>query len=308
MAPDQIEFLIRNSPRKKVGVVSEINVYPVKSSAQVRLTRCAVGFGGLEHDRSFMVADPDTREFVTQRQNPKMALLTTMVREDGKLVLAHSGDEHVVTPLRGDSTGIATVWGEECSVVDQGDDAAAFISSLLGQNVRLVAPASDFARPTSEAFARGWDAGLADGFPFLLTSEASTTALNSKLGKGQATSRNFRPNIVVKDSEAWSEDQWSIFRIGSVVFQAVKPCSRCRMTAVDPVAGVANALDTMGTLHKYRKGKSLGVGPWGQGEVFFGQNLVAHNEGEIATGDAVEVILFENWDKIVGARADLKKE
>ncbi|MFO6485023.1 MOSC domain-containing protein [Escherichia coli] len=37
----------------------------------------------------------------------------------------------------------------------------------------------------------------------------------------------FRPNLVVSGASAWQEDSWKVIRIGDVVFDVVKPCSRC---------------------------------------------------------------------------------
>lgn len=308
MTPDQIEFMVQRCTRKKVGVVSEINIYPVKSTAQVRVSRSAVSEAGLLHDRGFMVTDAETGSFLSQRENSLMALIRSTIRDDGQLQLGYGEDTFVLSPQKGPETAEALLWEEKCSVVDQGDEVASWLSRALGQPVRLVTASSQFSRPTSDQFAAGFDAGFTDGFPFLLVTEASMAALNTKLTKGTVSSRNFRPNIVVSDCSAWAEDQWSVFRIGSVLFQAVKPCSRCKVTAVDPATGEANKFDTLSILNKFRKGRSLGVGPWGETQMFFGQNLVAHNEGHIQEGDAVEVLLFENWDKIVGARADLRAE
>ncbi|STM39705.1 putative 2Fe-2S iron-sulfur cluster binding protein [Escherichia coli] len=44
----------------------------------------------------------------------------------------------------------------------------------------------------------------------------------------------FRPNLVVSGASAWEEDRWKVIRIGDVVFDVVKPCSRCIFTTVSP--------------------------------------------------------------------------
>ena len=85
----------------------------------------------------------------------------------------------------------------------------------------------------------------------------------------------------------------------------MRPFIGCRVTAIDPSTGETNKFDTLMALDKHRKGRNLGVGPWGAGHYFFGQNVVAHNEGEIKVGDVVEVLTFETLDKMVGARPDL---
>ena len=37
---------------------------------------------------------------------------------------------------------------------------------------------------------------------------------------------NFRPNILMEGSPAFSEDDWEYIKIGEVVFRNAKPCDR----------------------------------------------------------------------------------
>ena len=63
----------------------------------------------------------------------------------------------------------------------------------------------------------------------------------------------------------------------------MKPCSRCILTTVDPKTGEFSQLkEPLNTLSSFRSD--------GSGEVYFGQNLVALNEGLIRAGDKVEVL------------------
>jgi len=310
MEADQIEFLMRRCQRKKVGEISEINIYPLKSAGQLRVPEAEVTAIGLKHDRGFMVMDQESKAWVSQRENPKMATIQATVDADGHLTLACPAHAKPLTvqPQRGNATAEATLWEEPVPAVDQGDAAAAWLTEALGQSVRLVCPAEGFKSETSAEFANGFEAGLSDGFPYHVISEASVEAVNGKISGDAVSTKNFRPNVVVKGCAAWAEDQWSIYRIGEVLFQNVKPCCRCRVTGVDPDTGEDSKFQTLTVLNKYRKGRSLGVGPWGAGQVFFGQNAVAHNPGTIRVGDVVEVLVFENWDPMVGARPDLAED
>ncbi|MCL7707815.1 MOSC domain-containing protein, partial [Enterobacter kobei] len=71
--------------------------------------------------------------------------------------------------------------------------------------------------------------GFADGFPYLLANEASLRDLQKRCPAG-VTMNQFRPNLVVTGVEAWAEDTWKVIRIGDVVFDVAKPCSRCVFT------------------------------------------------------------------------------
>jgi uncharacterized protein len=70
-----------------------------------------------------------------------------------------------------------------------------------------------------------------------------------------------------------------------VEFLVAKPCSRCIMTTIEPGSERFNAMkEPLATLSRYRRGED--------GEVYFGQNLVPLNEGEIRLGDRVEVLEY----------------
>jgi uncharacterized protein YcbX len=120
---------------------------------------------------------------------------------------------------------------------------------------------------------------FADGYPYLLVSEASLDVLNARLankGEPEKDMCRFRHNMVVKGVPAFDEDCWRIIRIGEVIFFVVKPCMRGTIDAagadVQPLAELA----------QFRRRKD--------DKVFFGQNLVAANSGLVRPGDTVFVI------------------
>ena len=118
--------------------------------------------------------------------------------------------------------------------------------------------------------------GFADGFPVLLISEESLDDLNSRLEKKLPMNR-FRPNIVVTGAGAFSEDDWSIVRIGEVTFDVVKPCARCVITTVDQSTSETSS-EPLRALSKFRHFNN---------RILFGQNLVHHLPGKIRVGDTV---------------------
>jgi uncharacterized protein YcbX len=121
--------------------------------------------------------------------------------------------------------------------------------------------------------------GFADGYPFLLTSQASLDDLNSRLPKPLPITR-FRPNLVIAGGEAFQEDSWRKIKIGEVVFRVVKPCSRCEIINIDQQTGERDVqpLDTLGSYRRHAKG------------IWFGQNLVQETLGNIHIGDKVEIL------------------
>ncbi|MDQ5887498.1 MAG: uncharacterized protein QG667_787, partial [Pseudomonadota bacterium] len=122
---------------------------------------------------------------------------------------------------------------------------------------------------------------FADGYQYLLIGEHSLADLNQRLPDA-VPMLQFRPNLVVSGAEAFAEDEWKVLRIGSVVFDVVKPCERCIFTTVDPESGQMHPQkQPLVTLNQYR------AFPAG---TLFGQNLVARNSGLLMLGDGVEVL------------------
>ena len=128
------------------------------------------------------------------------------------------------------------------------------------------------------SFAESGDqVGFADGFAFLLISEASLEDLNMRLEDPLPMNR-FRPNFVVRGCGPYAEDGWSRLRIGSVPFRVAEPCPRCAITTVDQETGTRGK-EPLRTLATYRKF---------EGEVFFGRNLIHDTLGTVSVGASVE--------------------
>ena len=174
----------------------------------------------------------------------------------------------------------ASVWKDECAVLDEGHEAAAWFSDYLGVGARLVRLADDDARPLGTTAAQPGDrVSFADAYPFLLISEASLDGLNRRLSLPVPMDR-FRPNIVVEGCGAHAEDQWRHVRIGEVDFRVAKPCSRCVITTTNQQTGESGR-EPLRTLATYRLE---------DGEILFGQNLVHGGRGEVGVGDDVVVL------------------
>lgn len=67
---------------------------------------------------------------------------------------------------------------------------------------------------------------LHDTTNFNLLCESSVADLNTRLEE-PVTPQHFRPNFVIKGSQAYDEDKWNYIKIGkTAVFQSVKPSIR----------------------------------------------------------------------------------
>ncbi|MCU0278839.1 MAG: MOSC domain-containing protein [Candidatus Nanopelagicales bacterium] len=250
--------------------VSALSVYPVKSGAGLSVKSWPLGADGLDHDREFMVVDAQGR-FLTQREEPRLALVKPLI---GPPLSIRTPVGAAVTAIGQPCT--VQVWEYSGPALDCGDDAAALLSEFLGRPVRLVTVTPGHDRPTELGNAQ---VGFSDGFPLLITTQASLDELNARLPVALPMQR-FRPNIVIDGCEAFAEDTWSRIRIGTVDIDVVKPCLRCAITRVDHRTGVRGDGEPLRTLGAFRKMK---------GGVAFGQNAIHRGLGTLRVGDPVSV-------------------
>ena len=269
--------------------ISRLFVYPVKSCAGVELTEAVLTPAGLDLDRAWMVVDAEG-EFVTQRELPRMALVRTqlkhhevVLRAPGMLAL-HLAIDAVEEPTR------VRVWKDEVPAYDMGGVAAQWFTDFLGTPLRLVRFDPDHRRLSNLRWTGGIEAPnqFSDGYPLLVTSEASVRGLNERLAKAGHTAvgvERFRPNVVLEGIEAHDEDRVGLLRVAAdqpVVLKLVKPCPRCPIPNIDPATGETGTVVT-DALQVYRQDQRV------DGAVTFGMNAVVL-EGEdqvLRVGQAV---------------------
>ncbi|MCA1589566.1 MAG: MOSC domain-containing protein [Acidobacteria bacterium] len=265
-------------------LLSEINIYPVKSLRGMPLYSALVENRGLRFDRRWMLVN-ESGVFITQRECPNMATIAVEVSQGGLFFAAPGFGKLSVTHHPDDvETSRAQVWGSSLKVVVYDDETNGWLSAALGIKCRLVVMTESSQRRVNPFYAvRKFDdeVSFADGYPFLLIGQASLDNLNSRLEQPVPMNR-FRPNFVVSGTEPFAEDKWKLIRIGDTEFHVVKPCARCVITTIDQANGVKNAKEPLKTLSTYRTQK---------GKVMFGQNLIAETAGTtISVGDAVRAI------------------
>lgn len=274
--------------------IARLFIYPVKSCAGVELSEAVLTETGLDLDRAWMVVD-EQGEFVTQRELPRMALIRPQLKHDevvlrapGMLAL-HLQIDAVEEPLQ------VRVWDDVVPAYDMGKVAAQWFSDFLGRPLRLVRFDPEHQRLSD----KGWTGGLeaanqfSDGYPLLVTSEASVEELNRKLqaaGHAAVGMERFRPNIVLAGIQAHDEDRLATLRIQAeeeVQLKPVKPCPRCTIPNVDPATAAADPV-VSDTLQGYRRDERVG------GAVTFGMNAIVLQglEQTLRVGQAVTA----DWD------------
>jgi len=290
-----------------VARVARLLLYPVKSCGPLELEGATAGQAAMEDpatglkDREYMVALAKG-PMVTGRMCPQL-VQTRPSLEGGALRLAHpQGGEVLVEEGEAAPQRSSVIWGDEVSGSDCGEAAAAWLSSLLRRQVRLLrhcGPASR--RPTrlthpepTPLFREGDGALYSDLTPYMLLGAASLERVGEWANRSLDPVQ-MRPNIVVESLPGapplppFAEDGWGYIRVGGedgeggAVFRNIKPCTRCIFTTIDPAKGVKDPeKEPLNTLKKQRM-----RGAWDS--PLLGVGLALERGGGLRVGDTVWV-------------------
>lgn len=260
--------------------VSQLIIYPIKSLGAVALEKAKVTTRGLEHDRRWLLVD-ENNHFITQRENPAMALLDVEILENG-LKVSHrtKSISSLFVPFLPQTNIHKTVvvWEDEIESMVVSEEANDWFSTVLEKKCTLVYQLDESIRAIDPDYAITGNehTSFSDGYPILMIGQASLDDLNSKLEE-KITIQRFRPNIVFEGGEPFQEDKLKTFTIADAHLVGVKPCARCVLTTIHPITA-EKGKEPLATLATYRKSGN---------KILFGQNVVVHQEGEIRVGDSI---------------------
>lgn len=272
--------------------LSRLFIHPVKSMRGLALSHARVSGSGLAFDRLFMVTEPDGT-FITARQHPEMVRFTPAILPEGLLLEAPDGSHMLIRFSDfGEQEHPTEVWGNRFGARIAPPAINQWLSQFFPRDVQL-----RWVGPEPRRRVKAFDhvpLSFADGYPFLLVNSASLHDLQQRC-PASVRAEQFRPNLVVSGAAAWDEDSWAEIRIGEVIFEVPKPCSRCVLTTVSPETGRKHpAGHPLATLQTFRSAQD------GSGDIDFGLNLVARNQGVVRAGDEM-VILKRHAPRLYGA-------
>ncbi|MBS0847846.1 YcbX family protein [Citrobacter sp. JGM124] len=261
--------------------LSQLHIYPVKSMRGLGLSHTQISASGAAFDRIFMITEPDGT-FITARQYPQMVLFTPALLRDGLYLTAPDGStgtirfaDFILAPAP------TEVWGNHFTALIAPAEINDWLSGFFSRPVQLRWVGEDLTRRVKQH--QDVPLSFADGFPYLLTNEASLRDLQQRC-PASVKMQQFRPNLVVTGAVPWAEDGWQVIRIGGVTFDVAKPCSRCVFTTISPERGRRHpGGEPLATLQRFRTAV-------GTNDVDFGQNLLARQSGIIRVGDEVEIL------------------
>ncbi|GAA0238089.1 MOSC domain-containing protein [Cryptosporangium japonicum] len=262
-----------------MATIVELASYPVKSCAAAAAGSLVVGPAGPAHDRAFLITDADG-DFRTQRVLPRMAVIEPAVAADGTTLTLRAPDvEPCVVPidLSGPRTPVS-LFGDPFTGIDQGDEVADWLGTVLEGTYRLMRVPPEHERVTKGE--TDGTASYADSSPLMLLSLASLRGLRERLGHDLPMTR-FRPNVVVDGwDEPHIEDRLRRFRVGDAELAFAKLCLRCAVVTVDQRTGRKSGPEPLRTLATYRRAP---------GGLAFGVKISVVRGGKISVGDALEV-------------------
>jgi len=263
--------------------LKSLHIYPIKSTAGISLSNSWVDDYGLSLDRRFVITDANGL-FITARTQPTLCLIKAHLTEYGLVLTAPNMPVlHIHYQKLSQTYKDVSVWENDINAQHGHKDYDLWLSQYLQIPCQLL-----YFGEHSQRFVKNSNkqVAFADGYPLLLISQASLDDLNRKIplrANKKMSMSQFRPNIVVDDCDAFAEDTWQHIRIGEVEFEVSKPCSRCIFTTVNPInAEMHPQQEPLTTLKNYRQVAS--------GDVMFGQNLIALNQGSIKQGDKIVVL------------------
>ncbi len=262
--------------------LSKIIIYPVKSLAGISVKHWQVNEKGLRYDRKWMLIDAENK-FLSQRRLPRMALIKTLMI-DNTLVLSAPTMKDIHLSLDESNEGeelMTQIWNDKCSARCVSPELDQWFSLFLKIPCRLVYQPETVIRSVDHRYANTSDkVNFSDGFPFLILTEASVNFLNKAAGLTFSMAR-FRPNLVIANCAPYSEDYWRKIRIGEINFRLPKPCSRCSIPTINPENSKVTK-EPLATLNRLRK--------W-QHKVYFGQNALHDDQGELKINDDIIIKL-----------------
>jgi uncharacterized protein YcbX len=270
-------------------LISSLHIYPVKSCRRIDLDSVQAEPWGLAGDRRWMLVS-ENNGFLTQRDAPKLALVTAIPTPDGGLRLSAPGRPEVVVGLSPGRERIA-VPTRLCTleVIKADELAAEWFTGLVERPVNLVWLADPTQRPVDPDYGHPADrVNLSDCYPVHLVTEASLDALNAQLAASGELDEmpvpltKLRPNLVVSGADPWMEDAWvgGRIRVGGVPFRVVTGTGRCVLSTIDQETAVKGH-EPLRILARHRTIDQ---------QLLFGVYLIPDGTGTVRVGDPVEVI------------------
>ncbi|EXJ95195.1 hypothetical protein A1O1_00314 [Capronia coronata CBS 617.96] len=302
---------------RTVSEITDLRIYPIKSCRGISVESTKLTREGLELDRRWMFIDDD-HKFITIRSKPQMTLINTSIDHDSDSLVIRIGDDAtklVKVPIHPDQEWLDTntklvsvdIWEHITDAYAYTDPKLkSMFSEFFGESVRLVVkgPEPRICRGNGDPMYLGREekVNFPDVLPVLIASETSLAELNARLrelGQSEITIERFRPNIIIKGGEPWSEDSWKTVRFNgdsslfttitggnrhAIDLDVVARCARCTVPNVNPDTAEKHPHQPWDLLVSYRR-----VDEGIKYKPCFGMLCCPRDEGDVEVGMRFEV-------------------
>lgn len=263
--------------------LTQLNLFPIKSTRAYGVQQAFVQPQGLNFDREFMVTEPNG-QFITARKDPILYCLSAFPMPTGVVICFDKGEEKApfgdqCLALYRDFTDSqpSEVWGTTFSTKVANEAVNNWLSTKFGRPVQL----RWLGENSQRTFAHFEETPLsfADSNPILLTSQKSLAQLQ-KWSPIAVSMEQFRANMVIDGRTAFEEEQWQRIQIGEVTFTVVQPCTRCVLITRNlHTLALDKNVEPFRTLKQHHTNE--------MGKPIFGVYLVPENRGVVRLGDPI---------------------
>jgi uncharacterized protein YcbX len=271
------------------ATIRELWSYPVKGCQGVPRSEIEVTPMGVRGDRGFAVWRDG--KLVDQKETPLIASIEASLEDDGRVLkLSHAEHGDFVHRVRDTGRAQPSQWVlDKFETIDQGDEVAAWISSILGKEVRLVRPGDvwkiNFPIPQMKLIHDQPKQRFFAASPVSLANQASLDDLNARLEQPVPMNR-FRVNVIVDGLEAFAEDDVVSLESENASLLQVTPAERCVIITTDQGNGTRPKSDLLKVLSDYRRKPE--AERFGSG-LIFGSYMTVGKAGVLSVGDRLRV-------------------
>jgi len=257
-----------------------------------------------------------------------MTLINTAIDTDmGSLTITigHGRDKEVSVPISPDEGWLSEnarlitvdIWEHLTDGYAYTDPRIKSVfSDFFGEDVSLVVkgpePRICGGNGDPRVLGREESVNFPDVLPLQIASDSSLAELNARLrdkGEAEITIERFRPNIIIKGGEPWSEDSWKTVRINgdsswmttmtggnrhAIDIDVVARCARCTVPNVDPDTAEKHPHQPWDLLVSYRR-----VDEGIKFKPCFGMLCCPRHEGRIEVGMRFEVTAVTNAHRYI---------
>jgi uncharacterized protein YcbX len=223
--------------------IEQLAIYPLVGARAENLDHATIMPSGFSNDRDYVVYDPRTMRRISAKPNgaPMLMHIRPEIDDQFAYLNVHDStgmqvvDGFDLSPFGGSNALRQTIEIEEFEQstpwIDIGDEPADFMSAYLSRGVRMA---------KRDSF---WhEGGIIEPkhrkvSPLHIVSRASCDAVAQMLGINEDVADRFRPNIVIENVPAFSEENWKTLTVRGIQLVVHRPTLRCGMTGLDPRTG-----------------------------------------------------------------------